>query len=121
MSESAQEVRMLISREKRGDRLLRAVAIGAWAVTLGLLLVYGAMVASEVSNLQRMVELGLAQQREVYSATIPLIAAAGTVSLILAALATIGIFLRLRAATLNEIQLRLATLESMIAAGADAD
>jgi hypothetical protein len=39
--------------------------------------------------------------------------------LVVATLSTIGIFLRMRTATLSEIQLRLAALESMLAAEPD--
>lgn len=127
MSDSASEARSgegvwnMIRREERYDRFLRLAATLAWILTLGLLVTWGVMVASEVSQLQRLVEIGVAQQRDVFRATIPLIAAAGTVTLILAVLATIGIFIRMRAATLGEIQLRLAALEAMIAARPDVE
>ena len=39
----------------------------------------------------------------------------GLVSVLIATLATVAVFLRLRTASLNEIQLRLAALEEMLA------
>jgi hypothetical protein len=108
-----------IDREKRRDSLLRKVSIGAWGITFALLLVYGAMVASKVSWLQNLADVGVVQQQDVFNATIPLIAAVGTVMLLIATLSTIGVFLRMRTATLSEIQLRLAALESMLASKPD--
>jgi hypothetical protein len=110
-----------IRREQRRDRVLRAVSITAWSITLLLLLVYAAMVASDVSQLQRLAAVGVVQEREVVRATIPLIAAIGTVMLLIATLSTVGVFLRMRTATLTEIQLRLAALESMLGSMPDAD
>lgn len=103
-----------INREKSRDRLLRIVSTVAWGITLVLLLIYGGMVASKVSRLRDMVDMGVAQQQDVFNATIPLIAVVGTVMLLVATLSTIGMFLRMRTATLGEIQLRLAALEGML-------
>lgn len=103
-----------INREKSRDRLLRIVSTVAWGITLVLLLIYGGMVASKVSRLRDMVDIGVAQQQDVFNATIPLIAVVGTVMLLVATLSTIGMFLRMRTATLSEIQLRLAALEGML-------
>lgn len=108
-----------IRRENRRDTLLRWVSFAAWTVTLALLIVYAAMVASEVARIDRLVTVGAAAQQDVFEATIPLIAVVGTVMLVVATLSTIGIFLRMRTATLSEIQLRLAALESMLAAEPD--
>lgn len=108
-----------IEKEKRRDSLLRKVSVIAWTITVLLLLIYGAMVASKVTRLQDMVSVGLATEQDVFNATIPLIAVVGTVMLLVATLSTIGIFLRMRTATLSEIQLRLAALEAMLASRPD--
>lgn len=50
----------------------------------------------------------------VYDAALPLVAVVGVLSLLIATLGTVGIFLRLRTASLSEIQLRLANLEDMV-------
>jgi len=55
----------------------------------------------------------------VFAAAMPLVIVLGLLSVLVATLSTIGIFLRLRAASLAEIQLRLAALEDMIAAQGD--
>ena len=45
---------------------------------------------------------------------LPLVYVVGLVSLLIAVLSTIGVFIRSRTATLGEIQLRLAALESIL-------
>jgi len=50
----------------------------------------------------------------------PLIGVLWTLSLLVSALTTVGVFLRLRTASLSEIQLRLAALEEMLTAQSDA-
>jgi hypothetical protein len=50
----------------------------------------------------------------------PLIIALGKLSLLIATMATVAIFLRLRTSSLAEIQLRLAALEDMLASRPDA-
>jgi hypothetical protein len=103
-----------IEKEKRRDSLLRKVSVAAWTFTAFLLLVYGGMVATKVSRLMQLAEVGIVQRQDVFNATIPLIAVVGTVMLLVATLSTIGVFLRMRTATLSEIQLRLASLEAML-------
>ena len=44
----------------------------------------------------------------------PLLGIVGGISLLVATLSTVGVFLRLRTASLGEIQLRLAALEEML-------
>ncbi len=47
----------------------------------------------------------------------PLIAVTGVLSVLIATVSTVGIFLRLRTASLAEIQVRLAALEQMLLEG----
>lgn len=110
----------LIEAEKRRDRLLRRVSTVAWTVTFviaGLFaIVTGLSVAQVVKGalgggLPWMTALGL---------SIPFFTVLLTISVLVAALSTVGIFLRLRTASLAEIQLRLAALEEMLAARQDA-
>jgi hypothetical protein len=55
----------------------------------------------------------------VMGSAMPLVDVLWKLSLLVAAVSTVGIFLRLRTASLTEIQLRLAALEEMLAARAD--
>jgi hypothetical protein len=50
----------------------------------------------------------------IWSAAIPFLITLGVLSLLVATLSTIGIFLRLRTASLSEIQLRLAAREDLL-------
>jgi Na+/proline symporter len=108
-----------IRKEERRDRVLRNVGLIAWTATFAALLTYAWMVAAQVSQLRRLVDLGMAQPQAVFQATIPLIAATGTVTLLIAVLSTIGMFLRMRTATLKDLQLRLASLEAILTARPD--
>jgi hypothetical protein len=52
-------------------------------------------------------------------AAMPLFIVLGLLSVLIATLSTVGIFLRLRTASLAEIQLRLAALEEMLTTRSD--
>jgi len=106
-----------IEQERRRDRLLRAASAVAWTVTILVVLAYGGVTAVRVSTLLQLVEVGAVQRAVVFQAMLPFIAVVGTLSLIVAVLCTIGVFLRLRTASLTEIQLRLAALESLVREG----
>jgi hypothetical protein len=71
----------------------------------------------QVNSLMQMAAVGAVQQVVVFQAMMPFIAVVGTLSLIVAVLCTIGVFLRLRTASLTEIQLRLAALEALVREG----
>lgn len=107
----------LIENEKRRDRFVRRVSIAAWSVTLALVLLVAILVGMQVlevtrvSGLPRLTAIGLAM---------PFIDILWKLSLLVASLSTVGVFLRLRTATLTEIQLRLAALEELLASRPDA-
>ncbi|HJP57674.1 MAG TPA: hypothetical protein VJ847_11690, partial [Gemmatimonadales bacterium] len=58
---------------------------------------------------------GVVQRDALWRSAVPLVAVLGVLSLLVAVLATVAIFLRLRTASLVEIQARLAALEAMVA------
>lgn len=120
-SHEADGVWNAIDRERRRDRVVRWISIGAWALTFVILLVFAAITASEVSIVKRAVTVGAATQQTVYEAALPFIAVVGTLSVLIATLSTVGMFLRMRTASLVEIQLRLAALERVLAAQPDPD
>jgi len=109
----------IIESERRHDRLIRGVSVVAWSVTFLLLLAYAAMVGSEVLKTMDRVLIGLAHHREIYQTLMPMVAVVGAISLLIAMLSTVGVFLRFRTASLAEIQLRLAALEQILAATPD--
>jgi len=104
-----------IEREKRFDRFIRKACIAAWVVTIGLLILFG--IGSAVAAVQ-MIKLAAAMGAPwtlLMQPALPFLGALWTVCLLVATLTTVGVFLRLRTSSLNEIQLRLAALEDMLA------
>ncbi|HET8650890.1 MAG TPA: hypothetical protein VFL95_12670 [Gemmatimonadales bacterium] len=62
----------------------------------------------------RLHAVGVVSSGPFWAAAIPFLITLGVLSLLVATLSTIGIFLRLRTASLSEIQLRLAALENLL-------
>jgi hypothetical protein len=109
----------LIDKEKRRDLVLRRISIVAWSVTFFIVLVVAVIIGQQVALTMKRVDVGVAPADAVYWAALPLVAVVGVLSVLIATLSTIGIFLRLRTASLTEIRLRLAALEDLIAARAE--
>ncbi|HSA54991.1 MAG TPA: hypothetical protein VLE53_04765 [Gemmatimonadaceae bacterium] len=110
----------LVEREKRRDRALRRVSVGAWSITFILLLLLAVAVGMQVSQMLQAVSAGVIPLTAVFWSAMPLISVLGILSVLIGTLSTVGIFLRLRTASLTEIQLRLAALEEMLATRGDA-
>lgn len=108
------DVWAMIDADKRRDRRVKQVSVVAWSVTLLVLLFFAAVVSMQVAQTMRRVELGLASSGAVWEAVLPLVAVVGGLSLVVAVLSTVGVFLRLRTASLHEVQLRLAALEELL-------
>jgi hypothetical protein len=105
---------VLIDAERRRDRLLRRISIGAWSVTLLVVLIFILAVGTQIWQMMKELQVGAIATTMVVHAAMPLIWGLGLVSLLIATLSTIGVFLRLRAASLAEIQVRLAALEELV-------
>ncbi len=108
-----------IEDDKRMDRFVRRVAVTAWTVTFVLVAVLGVEVAVTLVHAARLVSVGMINWSAVFNLMMPFIMVLGVISLLIAVLSTVGIFLRMRTTTLGEIQLRLAALEQMLAARGD--
>ncbi len=78
------------------------------------LLVFAVIIVQHMLLVRRRIAVGVDSPLALYDAAMPLVAVVGVVSLLVATLTTVGIFLRLRTASLSEIQLRLAALEEML-------
>ena len=117
-AKSNAEAWAVVETEKRRDRALRRVSIAAWAATFVVVAVFAVIVAMHVSLNWSLSTVGAMDRRDVLDAAIPLVVVLGVLSLLIAVLATVGIFLRHRTASLTEIQLRLAMLEEMLRSGA---
>ena len=115
---SAERTLALIDNEKRRDRFVRRANIAAWAFALTVVLAIGVLVAIQVWQNWRAAAVGALPWSAVAGAAMPLVDVLWKLSLLVAALSTVAVFLRLRTASLLEIQLRLATLEELFAASA---
>ena len=105
----------IIEREKRRDILIKKASMVAWVVTLLLAGIYAvSVVAMAVTVARSFIARGL-PMLIILAAVTPLVESLGTLMLILAVLGTLGVFLRFRTASVNELQLRLAALEDMLA------
>ncbi len=105
----------LIDQEKRRDRTLRRVSTVALIIVFIIVLLIAMMVGIQVSSMMRAFAAGMVPIMSVIGASMPLVIVLGLLSVLVATLSTVGIFLRMRTASLSEIQLRLAALEDMLA------
>ena len=109
----------LVDNEKRRDRFIRRVSIAAWVTTFIIVLIVAVMTGISLVEMTKAQMLGAVPWMTVMASAMPLIDVLWKLSLLVAALSTVGIFLRLRTASLMEIQLRLAALEEMLASKPD--
>lgn len=109
----------LVEEEKRRDRTLRRVSIAAWSGTFLAVAVFAVIVAMRVSLMWSLASVGALDRRAVYEAATPVVLVVGVLTLLVAVLATVGIFLRLRTASLAEIRLRLSAIEAVLAGQGD--
>ena len=108
-----------IDKDKRDSRLLRRVIVVAWSVVLLMVLIFAVVVVYNVIGAWRLWLVGGVPYTFITDQLMPLLFVVGVLSLLIATLSTIGAFVRSRIATLAEIQLRLAALESILRAQPD--
>jgi len=106
----------MIETERRRDRFIRRVCVAAWTATFVVALLFAVFIAVPVVNMIRMAQVGAVPWSAAFGAAMPFLGVLWTLTLLVAALSTVGVFLRQRTASLAEIQLRLAALEEMLAA-----
>ena len=104
----------LIDAEKRRDRLIRRLCIFSWGATFSVAVLFVVAVGVGVVEMLKGAMAGNLPWITVTGAAMPLLGALWTLCLLMAALSTIGVFLRMRTASLAEIQMRLAALEAMM-------
>ena len=105
-----------IKREKSVDQFIRRVSITAWSVTGVLVLILLASAAAAVVQFIKAALVGAVPWMTVFGAALPAIITLGALSVLIATLATVAMFFRLRTSSLAEIQLRLAALEESLLA-----
>ena len=103
-----------IEGERRRDRFLRRVTVTAWTITFVLVAIMAVLVCMQIFEMARAALLGALPWMSVIGLAMPLVIVLGVLSVLVATLSTIGMFLRMRTASLTEIQLRLAALEDML-------
>ena len=108
-----------IENERRRDRFVRRVSIVAWTFTFVFVAILAVLVCLQVVQLAKGAMVGAVPWVTVFAAAMPLFIWLGLLSVLIATVSTIGIFLRLRTASLTEIQLRLAALEDMLTANGE--
>lgn len=104
----------IIAREKRRDTMVKWVSRGAWVLVLAVLTVFLIFTIQDYIRVQELYKARVVARATVKETFIPFLVILGCLSLIIAVLATIGMFLRLRTTSMLEIQQRLANLEQMI-------
>ena len=109
-----EQARELIEQERQRDARVRRIAKVAWIGALTCLLIYALPVIMVFVRALRLRAVGEIRPEVVILSLMPFVQAAGLLSVLVATLATIGIFVRMRTASLEEIRLRLAALEEMI-------
>ena len=103
-----------IENEKKRDRFIRKVSVVAWSVTGALALVLTILVGIQIWELTVGALAGAVPWLSVAGVAMPFVIALGMLTVLIATVSTIGVFMRLRTSSLHEIQLRLAALEEMI-------
>jgi hypothetical protein len=108
-----------IQQEKKRDKMLMRFCIGAWTATLivvlGALVLVGFQAKVFFGSEGFMGGGGSVSVLALAGALMPVISMLWNLCLLVAALTTLGVFLRFRSANLAEIQMRLASLEEMLA------
>ncbi len=104
----------LIEAEKGRDRMLQRVSTGAWILTFVALFFAAVIVGINIWWATRLYMLGIEEIVVVFRQAMPLVWIVGAVSLLVAVLSTAALLLRFRAASLDEIRLRLAAVEQML-------
>jgi len=107
-----------IDSEKRRDRIIKNVSVVSWTITFLLVVALAAIKVSQTIFVAKTVMGGMGWQMAL-PLMMPVIISLGVLTVLIATLSTVAVFLRLRTASLNEIQLRLAALEDMIVARTD--
>lgn len=103
-----------IEAEQRDDRLFRRLTIVGWSVTGTFVLMLVAFGIVQLRFAMKMAVPGMIPFGAMLPTLVPVVLAIGAFCALAATLATIGLFLRMRTAPLQEIQLRLAALEDML-------
>lgn len=107
-------LRAKIEEEKRTDKWIKRVNKSAWIVTILFLFGFSAIKGYDIYHAHYLYKSGLVSVESVYDTILPFVTSVGAVSFIIAIVSTIGVFFRLRTATLSEILMRITVLEEVL-------
>jgi len=110
----------LMEAEKKRDRTLQRVSTVGWVMTLAALLFTAAAMGFNVLWAARAFSRGQVGMGVIFREAMPAVWAVGGISLVVAVISTAAVLLRFRAASLDEIRLRLSSLEQMVTDQAEA-
>ena len=113
-TDATDKVWKAIYRERHRDLLLKWVSIGAWMLTLLLVTLLVAIGAVSAVEMARAAMQGAVPWMTVLGTVLPVIVPLAGLAVLVALISTIALFLRMRSASLHEIQLRLAALEDAL-------
>ena len=99
--------------------MIKRISRVTWGLTFLLLGVYLVYTLQNVQLMMQRYKAGVASYEMVTDSVTPFFITFGTIVLVVAILSTVGVFLRLRTASLLEIQQRLSHLENMFMAEKD--
>ena len=114
-STASEQAWALIESEKQRDRFIRRVSTIAWSVTFAIVLLFAAVTLPGFIEMIRGALAGNLPWMAIVGVATPFMSTVLLLAVLIAALSTVGVFLRSRSASLAEIQLRLAALEDMLA------
>lgn len=114
MKNQKNDIFSLIEKEKKRDIIIKRISNVAWGLTLLVLFLFLIFTVVEFLNVYKRYLDGFVQSQQVIDTLTPFMLTFGTITLIVAILTTIGMFLRLRTTNLLEIQQRLTSLEGML-------
>lgn len=117
MTGRTEEIRGWMEQEQRVDRRIRLSAKLGWSTAVVAVVVYGVFrIFAVVHYLWRFEGQTIPRGAyfEIATNLMPIVYALGALGLLAGVLATIGSFVRFRTASLEEIQLRLASIEEAL-------
>ena len=117
MTKANEDIRSWMGQEQRIDRQLRRFAVVGWSTAVAAVVIYGAFKVFAVIHFLWRFEgqtIPRGAYFEIATNLMAIVYALGALGLLGGVLATIGSFVRFRAASLEEIQLRLAAIEEAL-------
>jgi hypothetical protein len=111
----------LMEGEKKRDRMLQRIGMTGWVITLVALLFTAVGIGINVAWALGAYQAEQVGMSVIFREAMPLVWVVGAVSLLIAVLSTVGMFFRQRAASLEEIRLRIAAMEDMLSSPGDDD